>query len=69
MKAWIACVIGGIGSLKGAFVGGLILGITEALVSGFISSAYRDAICYALVMVVLVVRPMGIFGRQVAEKV
>lgn len=69
MKAWIACVIGGIGSLRGAFIGGLILGITEALVSGFISSAYRDAICYALVMVVLVVRPMGIFGRQVAEKV
>jgi branched-chain amino acid transport system permease protein len=68
MKAWIACIIGGIGSLRGAFIGGLILGITEALVSGFISSAYRDAICYALVMVVLVVRPMGIFGRQVAEK-
>ncbi len=69
MKAWIACIIGGIGSLKGAFVGGLLLGITEAFISGFISSAYRDAICYGLVMVVLVVRPMGIFGRQVAEKV
>jgi len=69
MKAWIACIIGGIGSLKGAFVGGLLLGITEAFISGFISSAYRDAICYGLVMIVLVVRPMGIFGRQIAEKV
>ncbi|RPI58079.1 MAG: branched-chain amino acid ABC transporter permease [Chloroflexi bacterium] len=69
MKAWIACVIGGIGSLKGAFIGGLLLGVTEALISGFISSAYRDAISYGLVMIVLVVRPMGIFGRQIAEKV
>lgn len=69
MKAWIACVIGGIGSLQGAFVGGLLLGVTEALISGFVSSAYRDAISYGIVMVILVVRPMGIFGRQVAEKV
>lgn len=69
MKAWIACIIGGIGSLKGAFIGGLLLGVTEALISGFVSSAYRDAICYGLVMLILVVRPMGIFGRQTAEKV
>src|SRR5271157_2395784 len=69
MKAWISCIIGGIGSLKGAFVGGLLLGVTEALISGFLSSAYRDAIAYALVIVVLVVFPKGIFGRQVAEKV
>ena len=69
MKAWVACVIGGIGSLQGAFVGGLLLGVTEALISGFVSSAYRDAISYGIVMIILVVRPMGIFGRQVAEKV
>jgi branched-chain amino acid transport system permease protein len=69
MKAWIACIIGGIGSLQGAFVGGLLLGVAEAFISGFVSSAYRDAISYALVMIVLVVRPMGIFGRHVAEKV
>jgi branched-chain amino acid transport system permease protein len=69
MKAWIACVIGGIGSLKGALIGGLLLGISEALISGFISSAYRDAIAYGLVMIVLVVWPKGVFGRQIAEKV
>lgn len=69
MKAWIACVIGGIGSLRGAFIGGIVLGITEALISGFISSAYRDAIAYGLVMIVLVVWPKGIFGQQIAEKV
>jgi branched-chain amino acid transport system permease protein len=69
MKAWVACVIGGIGSLQGALVGGLLLGVTEALISGFVSSAYRDAICYGIVMIILLVRPMGILGRQVAEKV
>ncbi len=68
-KAWIACIIGGIGSLQGAFVGGLLLGVTEALISGFISSAYRDAISYTLVVVVLVLFPAGIFGRHIAEKV
>jgi len=69
MKAWIACVIGGIGSLEGAFVGGLLLGVAEAFIAGFVSSAYRDAICYALVMIILVVRPMGIFGRHMVQKV
>jgi branched-chain amino acid transport system permease protein len=69
MKAWIASVIGGIGSLHGAFVGGMLLGVSEALIAGYISSDYKDAISYALVMLLLVIRPMGIFGRQVAEKV
>ncbi len=68
MKAWIACIIGGIGSIEGALVGGLVLGIAEALISGFISSAYREAISYGLVMVILVVAPMGIFGRRTTEK-
>jgi len=45
------------------------LGVTEALISGFISSAYRDAIAYGMVMIVLVLWPKGVFGRQIAEKV
>ena len=69
MMAWIACVIGGIGSLEGAMVGGLLLGVGQALISGFVSSAYRDAIAYGLIMVMLVVKPTGIFGRHIAEKV
>lgn len=69
MKAWIACIIGGIGSLQGAFVGGILVGVFEAIISGFVSSAYRDAFTYGLVMIILLVRPKGIFGRQVAEKV
>jgi branched-chain amino acid transport system permease protein len=69
MNAWIACIIGGIGSLEGAFTGGILLGLFQALASGYISSSYRDALTYGLVMIILLVRPKGIFGRQVAEKV
>lgn len=69
MMAWIACVIGGIGSLEGALIGGLLLGVGQALISGFVSSAYRDAIAYGLIMIMLVVKPTGIFGRHIAEKV
>ena len=69
MMAWIACIIGGIGSLEGALIGGLLLGVGQALISGFVSSAYRDAIAYGLIMVMLVVKPTGIFGRHIAEKV
>jgi branched-chain amino acid transport system permease protein len=69
MNAWIACIIGGIGSLQGAFVGGILLGLFQVFMSGYVSSAYRDAFTYGLVMIILLVRPRGIFGRQIAEKV
>ncbi len=69
MSAWIACIIGGIGSLEGAFAGGMLLGLFQVMISGYVSSAYRDAFTYGLVMLILLVRPRGIFGRQVAEKV
>lgn len=69
MKAWIASIIGGIGNLKGAFLGGMILGLLEALASGYISSAYRDAISFAILMGILAWRPTGLLGRQLAEKV
>ena len=69
MKAFVAAVLGGIGILPGAVVGGLILGIVEALVSGFISSTFRDAAAFAILILVLLVRPAGIFGKDVKEKV
>jgi branched-chain amino acid transport system permease protein len=69
MMAWISCIIGGIGSLEGALIGGLLLGVGQSLISGFVSSAYRDAISYGLIMFMLLFKPTGIFGRQVAEKV
>jgi branched-chain amino acid transport system permease protein len=68
LKAWTAAIIGGIGSIQGAFVGGLLLGVSEALVAGFISSAYRDAISFVILIVVLVYKPTGIFGRQITKR-
>ena len=64
LKAFVAAVLGGIGILPGAVVGGIILGVIEALVSGFISSTFRDAAA-----LVLLIKPSGLFGKNVNEKV
>ncbi len=69
LKAFVAAVLGGIGILPGAVVGGLILGVVEALVSGFISSTFRDAAAFAILIIVLLVRPTGLFGKNTKEKV
>lgn len=69
LKAFVAAVLGGIGNIPGAMIGGLVLGLAETLVSGYISSTYRDAIAFALLIVILLVRPAGLLGRAVAEKV
>ena len=69
LKAFVAAVLGGIGILPGAVVGGLILGVIEALVSGFISSTFRDAAAFAILILVLLFRPTGLFGKNTKEKV
>ncbi len=69
LKAFVAAVLGGIGILPGAVVGGLILGIIEALVAGFISSTFRDAAAFAILILVLLFRPTGLFGKNTKEKV
>jgi branched-chain amino acid transport system permease protein len=69
MKAFTACILGGVGNLYGACIGGIALGIAESLASGYISSAYRDAITFSLLIIMLVFRPSGIFGRRIAQKV
>lgn len=69
MKAFIAAVIGGIGNLRGAFVGGLGLGVIEALATGYVSSGYRDAIAFGVLILVLLVRPEGLLGARAANKV
>jgi len=69
LKAFVAAVLGGIGNVPGAVVGGLVMGIAEVLVVGYISPTYRDAIAFVLLIVILLVRPAGILGRHVAEKV
>ena len=68
-KAFIAAVIGGLGSLPGAVLGSLILGLAEMLTAGFISSQMRDLVVYSLLVLILLVRPAGFFGRPVSEKI
>ncbi|HVU28544.1 MAG TPA: branched-chain amino acid ABC transporter permease [Verrucomicrobiae bacterium] len=69
LKAFVAAVLGGIGNLPGAALGGLIIGVTETLVSGYISSTYRDAIAFAVLILILLVKPSGLLGRKEIEKV
>lgn len=69
LKAFVAAVLGGIGILPGAVAGGIILGVIEALVSGFLSSTFRDAAAFAILILVLLFRPAGLFGKNTQEKV
>jgi branched-chain amino acid transport system permease protein len=68
LKAFVAAVLGGIGSIPGAFVGALIMGQAEALTMGFVSTPMRDAVAFAILIIVLLVRPTGIFGEPENEK-
>ena len=69
LKAFTAAVLGGIGNLRGAFLGGLMLGVIEALVGGYVSSLWMDAIAFGVLVAVLIVRPNGLLGTSVAVKV
>jgi len=64
IKGFSVLILGGLGSIPGAIVGGLILGVTEALAAGFISSAYKDVIAFLVMIVVLLVRPQGLLGKH-----
>jgi branched-chain amino acid transport system permease protein len=68
-KAFIAAVLGGIGSLPGAMLGGLLLGVIESLWSAYLPAEYRDVASFALLILVLVVRPSGLLGQPEIEKV
>jgi branched-chain amino acid transport system permease protein len=68
LKAFVAAVLGGIGSIPGAFVGALIMGQAEALTMGFISTPMRDAVAFTILIIVLLIRPTGIFGEPEKEK-
>ena len=69
MKAFSAAVVGGIGSLPGAAAGGLLIGLAEALWAGTLSGNSKDAAAFGVLIVVLSVRPSGLFGRPETEKV
>ncbi len=69
IKAFVAAVFGGIGSIPGAMIGGILLGVIETLSKGYISSQLSDAIVFAVLIIVLLVKPTGILGKKINEKV
>lgn len=69
LKAFVAAVLGGIGSVPGAVLGGLLMGLSEQLVVGYISSTYRDALAFGLLILILIFRPAGLLGKFRVEKV
>ena len=69
IKAFVAAVFGGIGSIPGAMIGGILLGIIEILGKAYISSQVADAIVFAVLIIVLLVKPTGLFGKNIQEKV
>ncbi len=69
LKAFISAVLGGIGNIPGAALGGLIIGLIETLVTGYISPTYRDAISFAILVLILIFKPAGLLGKDAPEKV
>ena len=69
IKAFVAAVFGGIGSIPGAFLGGILLGIIETFGKAYISSQLSDAIVFSVLIIVLLVKPTGLLGKNIQEKV
>lgn len=69
LKAFAAAVLGGIGSLPGALLGGLIVGVSESMAATFLGSTYRDSVAFVILIIVLIVRPNGLFGKKGITKV
>lgn len=69
LKAFIAAVFGGIGSIAGAMIGGYFIGAVEVLVSGYGNSMYKDAVVYAILILILIIKPSGLLGKIMKEKV
>ena len=69
IKAFTAAVFGGIGSIPGAFLGGLMLGVIEILAKAYVSTQLSDAIVFAVLIIVLLIKPTGLLGRKMSEKV
>lgn len=68
LKAFVAAVLGGIGSIPGAMLGGFVLGEAETLVSAYLSSSYRDLLAFLVLILVLILRPQGLLGKGMVEK-
>ena len=68
IKAFIAAVVGGLGSLPGAVLGAFVLGIVETFAAGYVSSAFRDLLAYTLMIIIIIVRPGGLLGTVTEQK-
>ena len=69
LKAFVAAVVGGIGIIPGAALGGFILGIAENMVAGLYKSSFRDGVSFFILIIILLIKPSGILGKNVKEKV
>ena len=69
LKAFVAAVLGGIGNITGAMLGGLILGMAEVMAVGYGQSTYRDAIAFIILVLILLLKPTGIMGKGMSEKI
>ena len=69
LKAFTAAVLGGIGSIPGAMVGGISLGVVEGLAAGYIGGEYKDIVAFVILIIVLIVRPQGLLGVKMADKI
>lgn len=69
IKTFAAAILGGIGVLHGSLVGGLVIGLLETFVAGYISAGYKDAIAFIILILVLIIRPIGLFGKKTQHKV
>ena len=69
LKAFVAAVLGGIGIIPGAMLGGFIMGIAESLTKGYISSQLADAVVFGILIIVLSLKPSGLLGKNIKEKV
>jgi branched-chain amino acid transport system permease protein len=69
VKAFTAAVLGGIGNIPGAVLGALVLGLAEAYAAGYISSAYEDVFAFGVLVIILILRPSGLLGKAVTQKV
>jgi branched-chain amino acid transport system permease protein len=69
LKGFASAIVGGLGSGPGAILGGLVIGISEAMAAGYLSSAYKDAVAFVIILVFLVFRPTGLLGRPGLERV
>lgn len=68
LKAFTAAILGGIGNIPGAMLGGFLLGVTEAMAAGYIAMAWKDAIAFLVLILILIIRPTGILGERTADK-